>query len=123
MALIERQQQQQKLAQKRRQGPEGDLCRLAKNASGEGGRLAVAGGVVLLILLCSAVGFELKSLGSGTPCTRHRRPSPSRPLFDNFVPEKQKKRRERERGRARESKRPKERNRAVIVCVLTWSKK
>lgn len=119
MALIERQQQQQqqKLAQKRRQGPEGDLCRLAKNASGEGGRLEVAGGVVLLILLCSAVGFELKSLGSGTPRTRHRRPSPSRPLFDNFVPEKQKKRRE------GESKRPKERNRAVIVCVLTWSKK
>lgn len=36
MALIERQQEQQRLAQKRRQGPEGDPCRLAKKPAGEG---------------------------------------------------------------------------------------
>lgn len=71
--------------------------------------------------MCSTVGFELKSLGSGSPRTRHRRPSPSRPLFDNFVPEKQK-RRERETKREGGSQ-EKERNGAVIVCVLTWSKK
>lgn len=36
VALIERQQEQQRLAQKRRQGPEGDPCRLAKKPAGEG---------------------------------------------------------------------------------------
>lgn len=87
-----------------------------EKASGEGGRVAVAGvaGVALLILLCSAVGFELKSLGSGSPRTRHRRPSPSRPLFDNFVPEKQKKRRERER----ESKRKKPCSHCVCLNLV-----
>lgn len=117
MALIERQQQQeqqqQRLAQKRRQGPEGDPCRLAKKPAGEEREKARGGCVTDTALLCSTVGFELKSLGSGSPRTRHRRP-----LFDNFVPEKQKKEREREGGRQE-----KERNLAVIVCVLTWSKK
>lgn len=117
MALIERQQQQeqqQRLAQKRRQGPEGDPCRVAKKPAGEerGEARGSCGGCVTdTALLCSTVGFELKSLGSGSPRTRHRRP-----LFDNFVPEKQKKEKGRERERRRgEGKRKKETLQSLCV--------
>lgn len=67
VALIER-QQQQKLAQKRRQGPEGDLCRLAKNASGEGGGWKLQGGgcVTDTAVLCCGVRAQVIRLGHST---------------------------------------------------------